>query len=793
MVTDRLVDYRKISVWLVLAASVLLVPLSLGIELDRTLKSAYVTSSSAYKTYQDFFQTFGNDEFVLIAIRNNRRVDDPTFVKSLRRITGELEKLPEVSRVLSLANLKVFQSRKGVLGNYPLLQDDGGPPALPNKDRLDSFKTAMPSIDFLLSRDLKGAGIMIRIHDRWKFDTAMGNILNRISGIVRANLSDGAEFRMVGAPVMREAVQEITVKTTLIFGVLCACIVALVSLYIFKSLRVAAITTAVVGLAVHWIVAMMAILGIPLNSTTALSFGLVLVVSVAVVVHIVTHYYESSQHVEDRVEAVKQALRVIGRPCLMCTLTTSLAFATIMVSSIPMVRQLGFVMSLGVLMSFVLSMVLTPAALVALKPIDNRTHAKMSVDWISWIFRRLGDFVFSHYRLCAYFGILLTAVMLAGTPWIKVDTQVLRLFVDSSDVLANIRFTESNLAPVHRLELVAESEDGAFKDPQIWKRVAELATRLRALPEVATVDSPLPLLRYLHGLLAKPGFDPERLLEDRRLLAQIMSVMTFGTEGKRQLRKYLDPQFGSLHLTVRIKDPLTTPIAQTISKIENVSREVLKDRAKCSITGELVVFSAQAGEVVKSQVLSLVLAFTCITAMMMIQFKSWVLGLLSLIPNLLPMAVIFGVMGWFGIALDNVTVFAATVAIGLSVDDTIHYLTQLKREISAPKTGPPDIEASLATAYRKSAKALISTTSTLFFGFMVLSLTPTQPAIYFGLLGSSAILAALLGDLVFMPAVILTFPVLRGLVTREMETLSMDAGRAERPTGDFMEKRESGT
>ena len=134
----------------------------------------------------------------------------------------------------------------------------------------------------------------------------------------------------------------------------------------------------------------------------------------------------------------------------------------------------------------------------------------------------------------------------------------------------------------------------------------------------------------------------------------------------------------------------------------------MKGVGKVIVTGEMVVFSDQASEVVQSQVLSLLLAFTAITLMMIIQLRSYILGLLSLIPNLLPIAVIFGLMGWVGISLDNVTVFAATIAIGLSVDDTIHYLTHLRRSMAAQATGEPDIEKSLWYALNQDITSAVS-------------------------------------------------------------------------------------
>jgi predicted RND superfamily exporter protein len=781
MITDSLVRYRWIFVSLVVLISIAIVPKVREMSLDRTLKSAYVTHSPAYYVYKYFIEVFGNDEFVLVVIKNKKKARDPAVLRALNQITKEIESFPEISKVISLTNLKMLRMGKQGLGSEPVVRKEGQDLRLPDDRQLQRMKTALPMSGFLISPDMKTIGIMIQINDRWKFDPKMADIQKKIATAVRDNLPEGSEFRMLGAPVIREAVQEITLRTAIIFGVLCTIIIALVSLYIFKSFRVAGIALAVVGLAVHWIVGLMSLLGIQLNSTTSLSFGLVLVVSVATVVHIVTHYYHAAKETDDRVEAVKKALRVVGRPALMCSVTTSIAFATIMVSSIPMVFQLGLIMSLGVLLAFVLSIILTPTFLIVLKPVDKRTQERMDRDWVALIFDRMKGYVFTHYRFCAFAGIGVTLFMIAGAPLIEKDTQILGLFVKSSSVLADIRFAEENLSPIHAVEVVVEGHEKTFKDTTPWKRLAELNRRLLEIPQVVSVDSPLPMFEYINDQLAAPGKKAGDLLSNPALLLDVWTVMNFSAEGKKLLRKYLDKKFSRLHISVRIKNTEGVPIGTTINAIQKAVSDVMQGFNKVIVTGELVVFSDQASEVVKSQVLSLILAFSAITLMMMIQFRSYILGLLSLIPNLLPIAVIFGVMGWLGIALDNVTVFAATIAIGLSVDDTIHYLTHLRRNMISSRGEETDIETSLSSAYDSTAKALISTSLTLFFGFLVLSLTPTKPAIDFGLLGAAAILAALLGDLVFMPAVVLTFKKIKNLVENEIRVQALRAATVDVP------------
>jgi predicted RND superfamily exporter protein len=186
--------------------------------------------------------------------------------------------------------------------------------------------------------------------------------------------------------------------------------------------------------------------------------------------------------------------------------------------------------------------------------------------------------------------------------------------------------------------------------------------------------------------------------------------------------------------------------------------------AKATVTGDLTVFAGQTAALITDQVESMILAAVIITVLMIIQMGSPLLGLISLIPNIPPVAAVFGIMGWFGISLDGVTVFAATVAIGLAVDNTIHFLTQLKREIRFSQG--QGIEQCVARAYRLTAKQMASWSTVTLLGFLALSVSPFRPVVLFGILGSSAILLGLFGDLMFIQSLILASSSIRNTITR---------------------------
>lgn len=232
-------------------------------------------------------------------------------------------------------------------------------------------------------------------------------------------------------------------------------------------------------------------------------------------------------------------------------------------------------------------------------------------------------------------------------------------------------------------------------------------------------------------------------------------------------KRFVNSDFDRLHVSIRIKNSPTVPIGDTIEAIRRVADSAMNGSATVSVTGDLAVIAHQTSELITDQIRSMFLAAALITLLMMIQMGSFVLGLICLIPNIPPVAAVFGIMGWFGISLDSVTVFAATVAIGLAVDNTIHFLTQMKREILFdPDQGT---ERYVSSAYRLTAKQIASWSIVTLFGFLALSVSPFRPVVFFGILGCSSIVLGLYGDLIFMQSLILSSSFIRKTIRKLME------------------------
>jgi predicted RND superfamily exporter protein len=346
------------------------------------------------------------------------------------------------------------------------------------------------------------------------------------------------------------------------------------------------------------------------------------------------------------------------------------------------------------------------------------------------------------------------------------DTQILHMLKGSTKEAQDIAFVEDKLSPVQSVELIIEGDNNAFKKPEMWKKVAELEARLKKIPEVAAVDSILPFLEYLNGLVGNQD-SKQDVFSHPGLVAQLLALTRFGAGGERIVDRFLNHSNDKLHISVRIRNSPAVPIHDTIRRIHSTAQHVMQGDSKVSVTGDLVVISDQSSDLIKNQIRSLFIAGLIITALMMIQLGSPVLGLLCLIPNIPPVAAVFGVMGWLGYTLNSVTVFTATVAIGLAADNTIHYLTQLKREIRIrPEQG---IEACVSQAYRLTAKQMTAWTVVTLCGFLALTFSPFRPVECFGIAGSTAILIGMYGDLAFVQAVILSSPTIRNSLQRLIE------------------------
>lgn len=760
---DLIIDYRRILISIIAVVSIVFGYFALQLKTDPSLKSGLDTSSKTYEHYKRFVETFGNEEFTLVVIKTLAGILDPQTLDMVDSLTRKLEQVEGVSEVISLTNLRLFQERGGSFGNFPLFERVQGKIKPIEQNSLANLRQSLPMTNLLVSTDFNTIGIAIKVEEKYKYEDIVYDKLVRVVDQDLKGNKLAEEYRIVGPPFIRKAIVDYNIQTGIVFGVLSMLIGAIVSVYVFKSLKVTLVTNFILGICVLWVLGLMVAMNIPLNSTTALAFGFVPITTIEIVIHMVVRYHLYHQITQNKIDALKKSVRWLARPCFMCVATTAVGFGTLMISSIPMVRELGFIMSIGVIVAYGLAIIMTPAFFSVMKTLDNPESSDILVDWLERMLKKIELFISARSRMIVIFSLVLSAFLLAGSPRIHSDAQIFRMLDESTKTVQDIRFVEKNLSPAQTLELFLESDPNAFKQPQMWKTVSELEKRIREIPDVISTDSYESVLTYLSNITMDKPNETRDIYSDPNLIPQLLFMTSLSAGGKRITEKYISENFDKARISILINNSPDKPIGQTISEVQGIADQVMNGSGKATVTGDLVLVSAQTEALIDDQVESMFIAAFLITIIMMIQLRSFVLGLICLIPNIPPVAAVFGLMGWFGISLDMVTVFAATVAIGLAVDNTIHYMTQLKREMSFhPETS---IEEHVFRTYRFTARQIASWSVVTLLGFLALSGSPFRPVVFFGILGCSAITLGLFGDLIFLPALILTSKKIRKTIT----------------------------
>jgi uncharacterized protein len=763
--SDGLLDHGRVLACAVICGTLLMAVFVPAVQKDPSLKSILVTSSDAYVAYQEFTEIFGKDDFLVVMIRNQLGAGDPRVLAGLGAVTDTLREMDKIAEVMSLSTVKMFQKRGTRLGNYPVLRAEHGVLQLPDPADLEKMRHAVPLLDLMISRDLTALGILVRIEDQWRFDgESVHKIVRTIKAAVEKDFPPGSDVRIIGTPVLGQAIVKYSDRTAVVFGILCTLICTGVTVYVFRTLTVSAVTMLTLGMSVVWVLGLMSVLRIPLNAATSMSFGLILITNLEVVIHVVVRYHQFHGWGNDRVTAVREAVRYLIRPILICSATTAVGFGACMVTSIPMVFEFGLIMSLGIILSFCLLMIVTPNLVVASTAFDAKPHTGSSTDFSSRVLLKAERSIARHHRFYTVGGLVMAMVMFAGTPFVHTDPQLLRQLGEYTEEVQDIALVSKHLTPVHYVQLVLTAEPDAFKGSEIWAKVAQVEKRLTQLPEVVATESLLPFLAYVHGVTEGKDSRQEELLANPGLLPQLLFVASLNQEGKRMCRQYLDDGFERLRIAVRIKNSPSVPIGDTIDHIRSAAESVMGGSSRVTVTGETAVIAQNGENLIESEIYSMFIAAGIIACLMIFQMGSVGFGLICLIPSIPPVAAVFGIMGWFGIALDGVTIFAATVATGLAVDNTIHYVAQLKREARLnPELG---VESCVFRAYRLAAKPMASWATVTVLGFLAMLATPFKAANHFGILVAAAVFMGMFGDLILMQSMILTCPRLRKLIDR---------------------------
>ena len=705
--------------------------------------------------YKKLLKLFGDDEFIVIGIENRDKssIFHQEAIETISKITEFLNELDHVTKVQSLSKVEIITGAEDVLTVEKLFNRfELTPEEYKAKEKI---ALSDPLINgFLLTDDGTFSLIYARITHVEGSITHKIELSQKIQALLK-NLSNKEKFNfyLAGGPTLDETFLTSFNRDQSLLIPLVLIIIILVLFYSFRSVTCVLLPLAVIVGTVILVYGYTALMNHDLNILNAIVPVIILAIGIADAVHILVDYYHEINMGRTRKKAAENTIINLFTPCFFTSLTTSISFLAFTTSRIVPLRELGMQSAFGVLAAFILSITFLPALLSYMK-ITNVKAKKITQENIFYnLFIKIAKFTpQQNKKILLSYGII-TLFFIYFTFQVKVDANAMNYFTDSTRVKIHTQYIDSKLKGTLNAEFIIDSgENDGVKDPEFLQKLEKFQNYLQDIPEFGRVISMLDFLKKMNQVMHNDDIAYYKIPDTREETAQYLLLYSFASP-EEDLTDMIDFNYRHARVSIRVPIMDTSKSKVLMRKVKVFLHQELPSLA-VSLTGLVILFNNIDEYILDSQISSFSLAFLLIFIMMILVFKSFKFGVLSMIPNLLPVLVAGGLMGFLGINLEFGTVMVACVVIGLGVDDTIHYIGRYLRKRRQNVCRRESIQKALTEA----GKPIIFTSIILFFGFFVLLFASLTINIYFGLLVCIAVLVALLADLFYLSAIILSLP-----------------------------------
>ena len=726
-----------------------------GLTMDNSNEAFFVEDDQTLITYNKFKDSFGNDEFVYILIETEDFFD-PETVRLIGRLADDLEEnVPYVKDMKFLGNVEYVEGVEGGIKIYDLMEEF---PETPGQIEIVRKKAMTETLylDNLISKDGKTAAIVLEMQ---LYPEEEVDARRTITPVVREILARpeyaSLELYTVGGPIINYDWDVLTAKEASSFGLICIVLQVLILLWVTREVLgvIAPLTVVIVG--VIWTLGLVGSLGWLLNLMVIIVPILLIAVGIGNSIHVVAELQDQQDHGLGRRDAIVKTLSLVGFPCLLTSLTTAAGFTSFLATAIKPVREFGVYVAIGVIMAFVLSMIMVPILFsfgkdkkqaMALNPSHNRN------DLFDRILKNIVRLNLRYPRVILGIFILLMAISLVGYSLIEVESNTVKMFSTDLPIRQAYDYVDSKMGGSMSVEIMVDTgkKDGA-KDPAFLRQLESLQNYIDKHPLTMKTMSIVDLLKKMNQALHENRPEYYTLPETKAQASEYLFL--YETSGGEELDKQVSFNYGIARLNVRTKSLDTQDIRTFMADINQFVKQHLDPAIRVKYTGTMSMMRALSDLVASGQIKSFGLAFIAIACMMTMILRSFKLGLISMVPNLFPVLIGLGLMGYTGIYLSFPLMIFAPIIIGVAVDDTIHFFVRYRREFNRLGTYEKALKATLFTVGRP----IMFTTITLVAGFSVFVLSDMSNIGHFGLVSSFAIFGALLADFFMASAILLLF------------------------------------
>jgi hypothetical protein len=752
------------------------------ISIDTSTEGFLHRDDPALVAYNNFRDQFGRDEVIIIAIKS-ADIFSQRFLETIKKLHEELEEnVPYIDDITSLVNARSTRGEVDELIVEDLLEHWPQ-----NQSEMTAFKKRVlrnPLYkNLLISEDATFTTIIIKTHSHsslgqdvdvlegfedeaaedssvkskaagqgaYLTDDENSQAVNAARGVIEKYRAADFQIYMAGSPVVTDFLKRSMINDMRKFMALAVASVAILLFVMFRRISGVFLPLVIVVLSLLSTLGIMALVGVAIKVPTQILPSFLLAVGVGTSVHILAIFYQRLRQANDKEEAIAYALGHSGLAVVMTNVTTASGLMSFATSEIAPIADLGLFAGIGVLLTFINTLVLLPAVL-ALVPISAKgsNHGQSKSTVMDRFLSAISHFSTTHPVPILIVSFLIVSLSIFATLQIRFSHDVLGWFPGKSQIRQATEKIDHKLRGSLNLEVIIDTgkENGLYQ-PALLNRIDKAAAHIESLEIgdlfVGKAWSLSTILKEINQALNENRSDSYTIPQNRDLIAQ--EFLLFENSGSDDLEDVVDSQFSKARFT--IKGPFKD--AMQYNRFIDMVKSYFNDNfpeATITQTGMMALLSRTINNAIISMARSYGIALVVITTLMIILIGRVRIGLLSMIPNLAPILLMIGVIGATPIKMDLFTMMVASIAIGLAVDDTIHFMHNFRRYYE--QSGDP--KQAVYETLHTTGRAMLVTTIVLSVGFLIFVFASMNNLFAFGLLTAFTILMALAADYLVAPA-----------------------------------------
>jgi uncharacterized protein len=740
------------------------------VRMDNSLDSYFDETDPAFQHYKNYIQEFSSDEVIYLLYSVPGREHGPfdlNVMKQIDRLTRAIEaEVPFVRKVTSLTNVEFIEADGDFIEIHALMEDF--PEAQSELLRLRDLAVSKPLyVGSVVSKDATHAAVVVEMSrtstdpvERLRLDPQGGDDLpnlypqapdDKVRKILARPEYQGIDFKISGDVPMNSAynvlmgrdIANLTMLTLVLVGVMSVFFLGVRPTSLFAPLIV-------VVLSLVLTLGFMGFMGWKVTLFFLMVPTLLCAMGVAQAVHVLLAWQHNRAVEPDRIEAVRRTIMKVGTPCLLVAGTDAIGFAGMGVSHLRSLDEMSKYAAFGVMMTFVLTLTLLIAFAARSTGASKHPRPAPAIRWLDGAMPKLVAFNLKHYKTVLVVFAAILAVAATGIAKLKVDFNFLTEFKPHIEWRQHSQYINDNMGGLLSVVYLFDTgKPDGIKDVELLREIEGLQKVAESQPVAQDSVSVVDIVKELNQ--AFHGGDPSyyRLPEDRETLSQLLLV--YELSGGKEMNDVLNLDRSKTALQVRLKLVASSEVRAFMGKLDEYLEAHPLKAAKVEVSGIGYLWVKIAQYVSDTQLKGYALTFGLIMVTMMLAFGSIRLGMLAMVPNLFPIALVLGCMGWLGWHLDYYRLLLATIAIGIAVDDTIHFNSCYKREFEHCGR----YREALARTLPQVGAAMVSMTAILVVAMSAYYASSLAIIASFGFLLTLTIAAAAVCDLLLMPGLLL--------------------------------------